>query len=373
MITCLILSFLPAPVQDALPVLAPFVADAPNAVTPTAGASSPEGTPGFAALDAELTSLATSVVEDDREGPRLSGFFRIYHETSHGPAFVAGVDPESEGVRPRNLQLHVSGRHGKTEYRISVEAFTGTYQLFDTFLRTPLSDDVTLTVGNFRSPLLAISRTIASEELFSRRSQQSATWVQRNFGAELWVDLGDRTRLTLAATNGGDGTADELLVAGRVDHQLVGDTKALPGARSTDAPTNWWIGAAWGDEGSIDDGEVLALETAVAWDRWWAGLEVVDYGSGFTPGSVVSGNASRASGQADATPWSLSLAMAIDDEWELVSRYEDFDRQDIWIGNLGVNWRPRPGLRWNLHAYHQEASGGGPEGDRVDLGVVLSF
>tara|TARA_R110002072_G_scaffold128081_5_gene265623 strand:+ start:966 stop:2039 length:1074 start_codon:yes stop_codon:yes gene_type:complete len=320
-----------------------------------------------------LEPMPSETLVEPEGGPEFFGFLRIYDETSHGPGFVAGADPELQALRILQIRMGLRGQVAGTNYFITTEGATGAITLVDAFARTEITDDLGVTIGRFRAPFSFNGLLPASVLLMTRRSRQSLVWAGRDTGVMLDHSVGDRTHVFVAAQNGGDGTSDEHMLTARVEHQIAGQHRPQVGALCLDAETDILLGVAIADEGSVSGGQAFAADVTATWQRWYAQAEVVGYGDGYTPGGVMGGIGARANGQGGTTPWALASAFAIDEELEAVARYEDQDLLDTWVGTVGVNWRPQPGVRWGLHIGHQEGAGASLEGDRLDLGVTLSF
>ena len=321
----------------------------------------------------ELERLASlrGVVEP---GPRLQVQLQPVAFASEGEAF-AEVGGDAAGVEIANLKLRVSGEQGPFQYKVGVKDRDGAWSLSSTWLRVRPVDGLRVTVGNQKAPFLWSARVSRRRLAFVERSTQGGTWAPRDIGLVLDGELAG-LRWFAGAQNGGDEMGADWLLCGRVEVSVLGSGFPLrEGRADPGSEPGLGVGLSVADEGSIDDGRVLALDLAGTWGRLFLLAEVLDYGGGFQPGAVVSGAARKTGGMAGTSPVGLTAVWSLDERYDLGARLQLWDDESDTVSMvLGVQRTIAvDSLKWHLDWEHRESDDSGLEGDRVSLGLLMEL
>lgn len=331
-------------------------------------------TEDWAGLDRELAEL-TRAASGPKGGPRPTIRFQIVGAASDGEVFeVLGVD--ELGVQVRQLQLGLRGEFSEHfSYLIRFQARSGQTRLQAARVEWHPTDQVTVRMGNLRLPVIHSRNVPRPRVLFIERSEQARTLRRRDGGAELsWSH--PRLRAVVGAHNGGDGFGSDLLLVARVEGNLIGEGAVRQEySPAVDAETVLLVGLGLVEEGSIGDGTIWIADAVFIHERLYLHGEVLDYGDGFGPGSVLVGPAALASGSAGRNPFSTTLGVRLDEIWDVAARFEWLDDSDrTWDAILGANRAlPEVGARLQLNWTVRESDAGALTGQRLALGVFWSI
>lgn len=316
------------------------------------------------ALDVSLRAPAFAAA---RGGVDISGWIKTDYRQ------VSGTDTGDFGFN--SVRANLTGGVGDMSYKVSVELGGGVASLRDTFVKFPLAKGVSGTLGTFKTPFLFSGLSPFTGILFYDRTDIGGDWSGRDAGFQL-NGFVDRFGWTLCAQDGGDGPADDLHLTGRVTYDLfdgVPGIRKWAGGHGPDAERQVTLGLAYLDEQSIDDGSALALEVMAHSGPFWFHAESVDFGDGFVDGVPASGSTARSAGRAGTTPYDITAAYAVNGDYEVAVRYEDFD--DGAGGELiraGVTrFLDGHGLKWNFD--WAETSSDGGDSDAITLGLTAAW
>lgn len=325
----------------------------------------------YVSLDRELDALASTLSAQDAGGVKVNAWIKtniIQQDATGGGADTLGT--QLNGVRV-TFSADVTK---DMKLKVSIDGAKGTAELKDGFGYVKLCEWVNLTFGQYRVPILQSSS--AADELlaFFVRSAQGNVWKDREPGV-MFDGKVEQFRWYVSAQNGGDGIADEQLLAGHVAYDVMGPGIVKQEAGfGPDAETAVTVGATYLDEGSLSDGTVMAFEALAVTGPLFLQGEIVDYDEGFTAGAVPAGAAKAASGLADTTPWDLTATYALNTNWEAAVRYEDADDNDdtSTIG-LGVNYYINGHkAKWQLNFFSTSSDNTALDTDKILLGLVLA-
>ena len=284
-------------------------------------------------LDHEIANLNSMLVED-KAGVAVSGYIKTSYDYSSD--FQTNGN-DTGGFNFQNIRLVFKGKVGPFDVKVSIDGAQtvsgttvgGQEVIKDAYARFAITDDIHAQMGNFKSPFLSSSVESDDKLIFYDRTNQGTIWGGRELGFQADGQHGP-VGWYAAAQNGGDAAGNDLLLFGKVAFTITG--KPIPMAQSggfgTAAPTQVQVAAMVADEGTLTDGTVYAGEAIAITGPIFAEAEIVDYDSGFTAGSVPVGNASRASGSADTTPWDITGGYMFTEHDEAAVRYQDADDTD---------------------------------------------
>jgi len=364
----------------ALFVLAVFALSAPPALAAArsgGGAGSAEGDPDWTALERELEWLAADLARSPTgaqdEGPRMWGYVRASYANSSDYSPPTGG--KLGGFVLDNVRWNVEGESGDFAYRVTMELQSGALTLEDAYLRWSVGEELAATLGQFKQPFLQSGLLEANRLLFIVRTRNGLFYSVRDQGAQLSGDHG-RFHWAAAAQNGVDSTADELLVSGRVEVDAIGPgALEWEGAHDAGDVTRCTLGLALADDGALPEGGAVAVDASLVHRGFSLQAELVDYDQDYDASFV-------GEQRGGTTPWSVTASYALNEDYELAVRWDDFDdagsgpldfdRQ--WL-SIGVDrYVQGHDIKWQLQ-WTDASNGGdddGPDAQFIALGLTLS-
>ena len=92
-------------------------------------------------------------------------------------------------------------------------------------------------------------------------------------------------------------------------------------------------------------------------------------------GALVSGNTARSNGRAGTSPYDVTVAYALNDDYELALRYEDFDDADgTDIIRTGVTrYLDGHGLKWQVDWASTDSRSVFGGSDAITVGLTLAW
>mgnify|MGYP003571909515 FL=1 len=282
-------------------------------------------------LDQEIQNLATSL--QGESGVNISGFTVIRWDNSSdvGP-YGGSIGEDLSGFTIQNARINITGEVGDYGFKIQPDfnaSLTSTI-LKDAKVWWNFGDNFKLTVGQYKVPFAKRWLVSANKLAFLDRSvylfqpmvdagpPQTITVGQADYAVrDQGLMVGgthDMFGWDVSVSNGGDGTENKYLIAGRAEVYVMGGG----------AP-NYEGGYGIGDEsamtiggGIVNDGSLPEGETSWTVDALWAM-------NPFTVGASILGNGSGyTSNLESATAWDIyGTYMFTPNEWELALKYED--------------------------------------------------
>jgi Phosphate-selective porin O and P len=344
------------------------------ALAPIGAAQSEGANDEWANLDAELASLNTMSVEEF-PGPYIWGYVRTNWAVSD-ELVVGPGDNKLNGFNLDNVRLNASGESHGFEYRITAEALTGTLFLEDAWASFHIGEEISTTLGRFRTPFLRSGTIEARDLLFISRTRNGVFYAVRDEGVMLNGDHG-RLHWAAAAHNGADGNGEDWLTTLNVKVNLAGEDE-LPweGAYHAGPGTRLSTGVSVSDDGAASDGTAWAIDLYLVHKGFSVQAEWLDYGQDYD--NVFVGEQ-----RGGTNPYSITTSyMVVPEKYELAVRFDDFDderapqnykRQTL---TLGLNRYVRGhDLKWQLNYADARKSGvtDGPHERLLALGLTFSF
>lgn len=327
-------------------------------------------------LDREIERL-NSIPAEDKSAPQLSAWIKTSYDYSEDFQ-TAGSD--TSGVKFQGIRVTLKGKVGDFELKVSIDGASGgvggPVTIKDAYARLPLGGDVHAQAGQFKAPFLSTSVESDEKLIFYDRSTQGAIWGGRESGVQLDGQHGPFGWYA-AVQNGGDAVAERSLVIGRATLAIVGEPIPMKqsGNFGTQSPTRLQLAAAVADEGTLTDGTVYAGELTLLTGPVYAQLEVLDYGRDFIAGSVTQGNAAKASGLADTTPYGATVGVMLGAKNELAARFEEAedgnDTQRIWLGY--THYVEGHAVKWQANWIRATSDTAAIEGDIYKVGLTLAL
>lgn len=332
------------------------------------GTPSPESE-DWLSLDREIESLAASLSQGSN-GFEVSGFLRVFLEYSNDIEDVNGSGNDLTGFSLMNGRVMFDGAIEDYSIHIGLEGtevdetdstngsslqgnveggvitpgtngadvylgeigMAGSVSLIDAYMSTPLNEDISFMMGQFRTPFLNSGLVEADRLVLPYRSFNGAVWDARDLGVQ-FSGIHDRFQWWAAAQNGIDGAGDELhyTVRGAVDLLGEGGMPTQEGSHGKSQAEHLFVAAAYtmDDEnpGTNDDREAIGIEAGYNQGNFSVGGEWVDYDDGFTNNGD------------SLNPWAIMGSFLFNPEWEVAARAEWVeDDDDTEIYSLGVNY-----------------------------------
>ncbi|MCE9592565.1 MAG: OprO/OprP family phosphate-selective porin [Planctomycetes bacterium] len=341
------------------------------AVAGTAKAGATDTSNDYLSLDRELTALANTLNQGE-SGVKVNAWIKT--AVISQDSTTSGT-PDTLGTQLAGVRLNFSAKITDTiDMKISIDGAKGTLDLKDAYGKVKLCETANLTMGQFRAPVLVSSSAADEKLVFFDRTAQGSVWKDREPGV-MFDGKVQQFRWSASAQNGGDGVADEMLFAGHVAFDVLGAGIIKQEAGfGTDAETALTVGATYLDEGTLDDGAVVAFEVNAATGPVFVQAELVDYDKGFTTGAVPIGAAKNASGLADTTPFDVTAAYMFNPNWEGAVRFQDADdTSDTSSIGFGVNYYVKGhDVKWQLNVISTSSDNTALDTDKILLGLVLA-
>jgi len=260
----------------------------PLAAALSAAPLSANGGGEWLSLDRELELLAALPQGSPSGGVNVGVLLRSHYAwVEESPATPGASD---SGFTLDEVRPWVEGRVGATTVHLALEARAGSVEVLDAYARTPVIEDVEVTVGRFLPAVLRSSLVEPQNQLFVQRSAPGAFWHARDTGVE-FAALMDTVYLRASFLNGRDGAGDEPAVAVRADWSAVGTVPLVEGAYGSGRRTCLAVGASYYDDANaLEDGDVFSADAILTTDRFSLAGEIQSYaddGGVFTVGLTV--------------------------------------------------------------------------------------
>jgi hypothetical protein len=354
--------------------------------------------PGFAnenewsSLDQEINNLSTSLSAQNAAGPKIGGYIRTSFRYSDdqdaldidGDGAPGGED--EMGFKLDKVRVEISGDLSQDySYKISFDLASGSADLKDAYVSWKLAESVKGTMGRFKKPFLRSAQGADKNLLFQERTALGAFFDVREEGL---MFSGNFVTIEwwLAGQNGIDGKQDDFNFTSKLAANLMGaGASKVEGAYGAGEETNLTVGAAYGDEGELEDGAMIAVEAFLTSGPFYLGAEVVDFDKG-TTGSFPSKNGDDlhygsdnsfvSESPADTTPWDITASYMFTDVYEAAIRYEDSDNDtaETTAWTLGVNrYIQGHDIKWTLQVMSTDGDTDAQQLTEWTLGLTVGI
>jgi len=326
-------------------------------------------------LDREIASLAAAPLLEGGDGPQFS-FDAIFSYQYSEDEFYSSGGENLSGVDLRRARVTSRGKIGDTSYKISGELAGGTASLRDAYATWECGEMLNLTFGFYKNPILWATWSSRYADAFNDVTVNGQELRGRSEGVMLASEIGD-FELLFSVQNGADGLADENLLVGRAQWNILGESAfgKWHGAYGYGDETQLSAAVAFSDDGAIDNGSTRAAEFGLVMSSFSLRGDLVDYDQGYDVGTGIDLDSTLGTPKADTTPVAITAGYLFgDDEWEVLARQESFDdtfktvRTSFGLVHYGEQG---PKLRWAL--LFQDLSSDLPalEGSRVEISLSL--
>lgn len=281
-------------------------------------------------LDRDLERLQAALATQSSGGVNLGYLLRSSYGTSGDDIFQPAPGVDLGGFRMQDAVVWFNGRIGDYEVFIRADGSDatdwpfptiasgtpGSLMLRDAWARTTLTDGVSLYFGSFRCPVLNSSMLDEGKLAFIDRTRLGQMFDVYQTGAAVVADF-DAFHLKLAAQNGADGVADELGIVARAEYKIGEGAKHREGALGAEG-FDATIGAGYFDDGVATDVNAFVVDGYATMDAFSLHAEFMSMGEGLAGmmGLAVAD---------EASPYSATFGYRIDDNWEVLARYQDLD------------------------------------------------
>lgn len=250
--------------------------------------------------------------------------------------------------------------------------------LLDGYGSYDLCEDASVRIGQYCSRFLWSSCIDERDLVFLDRSFIGESMDGRDTGVEFYGDTG-RLNWWAGAQNGLDGLADELALNARASWRILGDTLCCQEGAVGIPHDAWLVGVGYYDDRSMDDGDIVGVDTYFASGAWSASAELADYGDDMAPMAALSSTtgvlAPGMGGMGGSeTPWSVAVGYLFEGSpWQVAARFQDLDdADDTSLMTFGVNYHVGPGpTRWTVQFDHSTSDMDTLEADTLAFGLTV--
>ena len=256
----------------------------------------------------------------------LDGFLRA---TRIGASTASDIPEAYLGTRIENARLRLTGEIEGFSYRFGLDALNSELSLQDAWISHEVSQNVQVTLGQFRPPFLTSSLIDADRLLFPVRTRNGVFYSVRSPG--LRVNGSEGSFGWSASIQDGIIDPSDTLATMRLSYDFTG-RGALPweGALNSNFKSQLWATASISKEDVLESGTASALELHYVAGRYSLAFELLGYGDDYDmaggPWGPDAVNDIRGERRGDTQPLSVTATyMFIPDLVEVAVRYEDFD------------------------------------------------
>lgn len=336
---------------------------------------------GWSGLDQEINSLSASLAAQNATGPKLGGYIITSLDYEGDPVVVDdandnGVPDTGEvsegddtlGWDFRAVRVKVKGDLGHDySYEVSFDLADGDASLRDAYVDWKITDGITGRWGRYKMPFVRSGLISRQKLLFLQKTVIGDALDSRDLGVAVSGQF-EMVNFWINAQNGLDGITKDMFYNARVTFNVMGDGVAqIEGAYGAGDALGLTVGGAIGEDSSLDDGLVWALEAALTSGPFSIAAEIADF------------DAQIGGDLADSTPWDATISFLFTEMYEIAFRYEDLDNDfDEVHYTAGINrYVAGHDIKWTLQYMRvdtdQEVDGIGFDSDQVSLGLTVGF
>jgi len=254
-------------------------------------------------------------------------------EASSKPAFNGAAPagsgyPGFGGFAPAT-PVQIGGAVGNRLATTRVGTGFGPIVVLDAYASWNIQDEIKLTVGQFRAPVVRGALKDEDSLFFLERSANDFLWATRDQGAMLSGQVGivsyaagvqnggmhPSTDPTDGTAGAGDGVGDELAYFGRVDVNILGDGPGkVEGALGASEDLSISVGASYFKDESVKDSIAWATDLIATFDFLSVSSQFMAVDDAYT------------ASQDSEFLWNVAgTVMIVPDKWEVGIRFEEFD------------------------------------------------
>lgn len=290
-------------------------------------------------LEYDLSRLEAALAPQGGAGGANVGFLlRSSYGTSGDDIYQKASGADLGGFRMQDAVVWVNGQIGDyevfiradgsdaTDYPPIMGGSPGPLNVRDAWARTPICEYADLYFGSFRCPVVNSSMLDEGKLAFIDRTRLGQMFDVYQTGAAVVADI-EQFHIKLAAQDGADGSGDELGIVARAEYKVGDGAKHREGAYGAEG-FDATIGLGYFDDGVADDVNAMVFDAYATMDAFSLHAEIVDMGDGLaTMMGLTAG--------AEATPYSATLGYRINEEFEVLARFQDLD-DDLETTQVGA-------------------------------------
>jgi len=295
---------------------------------------------------------------------------------------------DAQGVSMDYARINLTGALKFANYRVTADAASGKLVLQDAWLSSHLSEEVSFTIGQFKTPFLRSGLVEARDLLFLVRTRNGVFYSRRDRGVMLSGGHG-RFNWSFALQNGyvDEMTDDRTLTTFQTSIDVIGsEALSWEGAYGSESKTRLAVGSSFSQDHTKSNGAAVAVEANLVHKRLSLQGEYLHYGSAYShPGLLP---ADLAEQRGSTSPFSITTSyMLVPRKYELALRYEDFDdrrspfnyqRRNV---TFGINrYIEGHDIKWQFNVAYAHKGGSssalvhdGPHDMTYGLGLTASF
>ena len=303
----------------------------------------------WSTLDRDILSLTSSQAPAGSQFS-VSGYVRSRYAHSNDVDVDTGTAGKQKlgGFSMDNARVILDGSQGDYGVHVELDAIdtvdvdgigpltqtqntVGSVALLDAYATAGFGDGLKAQMGRFRAPFLWSALIGDNNLILLDRTFNGEVWDGRQEGAQLSGAF-DKIAFWVALQNGTDGVADEYSWTGRVAFSPLGHVGTQEGAYGAAPDTGLTLGAAYSDDSAVSKGAAWCIDATLVQGGFSLQGELVDYSDDITPNAgmnlctgVLNPNGIAAAAVGSHTPWSATAGLLVNQQIELVARYEDLD------------------------------------------------
>lgn len=338
----------------------------------------------WAQLDQDIQALSASLAQTEEEGMQISGRIRAAYENSGD---IVGFDADGNpattadqndlgGFAIYNARLDARGTvesgigyHLQVDFAnnsvttVGTDSFFGGVGLLDAYLDIPVGDEIGVRVGQFRARVSREGMIDSGDLFFFDRSIVGAAFAGRSQGVAAHGNF-DAFNWAVSVQNGADSVGDELFYAVRGDFDIFADGEGgqtvsnVEGAFGVDSDMAATVGAAFYDDGGLEDGAGFVVDGSIVTDQFSVSagfIQVDDSGFGANFDQAERMPIGMVLTPADTTVISVAGTFKLTDgasaedggngygRWDIGARFQTFEagtpgaEDDVTIIDVGLN------------------------------------
>ena len=329
----------------------------------------------WASLDQEIAHLSSSLTaQEASSGPKVSGWLtttlRMQDEGAAGGADEFGFGFEK-------VRLEVSGKVSNDySYKVTWDFWSpnqGSADLKDAFIKWKPTEGVDLQMGRFKNPVLRSMLVVDNRLLFVKRTLIGQAFDDRFIGIMGTTRVADMLQVQVAAQNSGADHTDEMKFTVRGEFDVLGKAPNMAeGAYGAADSNNLAVAAFYQEDTQADFGTSTGVEATLTMGPFYVSGEIVMLDEGVDNGDIFGGSSKL---EADTTPWDVTGAWMISDNWELAGRYEDLDAANGLTQVTGAVTYYVDGhdMKWGFLYIIQDADDLSQDEDELALYATIAF
>jgi hypothetical protein len=325
-----------------------------------AGSLAQAGTTGddWLTLDEEIDRLASSSAVQT-PGPSIGALIRPLFLMDDGD----DVAPDISGFDLDQADIWAEGSLGNTDWRISTDLESGEASLEDAYAIVCVAEQVGLTFGQYRNPMLHSGRLDPEQQMLIARTRISQFFDSFDQGAMVDIGAGQFGGY-FSVQNGIDGLENTHSYMARLEVLLNQTINVRNWAKrvSVQPPDGGMVIGVFHYEDDItSDVQFNGADFAASFNNWRVEAEVVDFDIDLP-------------GNDGATPWDIGGQFMVNQNFDIAARYEDSDDDltDTSNATVGLDYYPGdPSVYWSIEVDLVDSEDDAIDGEVFRVGLTV--